>query len=80
MTDTAVAKPMFPPINSEEPNSRQRACSKALENLLRFDFNLYESEDDMQKREEVLGDLSSIVRHWILSLAQKRVRPRHPPF
>ncbi len=61
--------PLFQPINADHPTPQQLACSAALEDMLRNVFHLYESEEEMQKREEVLANLSATVKSWIQSIA-----------
>eukprot|EP00743_Colponemidia_sp_Colp-15_P001654 GILK01001807.1.p2 GENE.GILK01001807.1~~GILK01001807.1.p2 ORF type:complete len:637 (+),score=126.58 GILK01001807.1:95-2005(+) len=53
-----------PPISVTEPTPADLEDTQRLEEYLR-NSNLYESKEEAQKREEVLGKLNDIVTEWI---------------
>jgi poly(A) polymerase Pap1 len=66
-------KPLFSAISTRAPTQRQEASTNALEKLLRDTFHLYESDEGMKKREGVLAGLNTIVKAWVLSVAEQKV-------
>jgi len=62
------------PISLATPSSLDLKLSTELENILRT-FNLFESNDQSRKREEVLGKLNEIVKEWAKQTSIKKGYP-----
>ncbi|KAF2078416.1 hypothetical protein CYY_000283 [Polysphondylium violaceum] len=62
------------PISLATPSSLDLKLSTELENTLRS-FNLFESNDQSRKREEVLGKLNEIVKEWAKQTSIKKGYP-----
>jgi poly(A) polymerase len=54
------------------PTAHDLKLTAELEKTL-HEFGLYESEEESQKREEVLGKLDVIVREWVRQVSLKKV-------
>lgn len=59
-------------ISNEESAPSDELETKFIEQILRNDFNLFESREESRKREEVLGKINHIVKNVIYSLAIKK--------
>ncbi|KAL6041167.1 polynucleotide adenylyltransferase [Balamuthia mandrillaris] len=56
---------MTDPISLAGPKAHDLELTKNLENALREDFHLFESPEESQQREEVLGRLQAIANEWV---------------
>ncbi len=56
---------MTDPISLEGPTPADTDSNQQLKILLKDHFHLFESEDESQKREEVLGRLHQIANEWV---------------
>eukprot|EP00887_Chlorella_sp_A99_P007929 scaffold12.g7929.t1 len=65
------AKPFVEAISTAEPSALDLRQSRELEQYLR-DQGLYESREEAELREEVLGALDGIVKKWIRGVAAQR--------
>ncbi len=63
------------PISLAPPTIKDAKLTKSLEETL-HEFRLFESPEEIQKREEVLGRLNVLIREWVQSISAKRVRIR----
>ncbi|XP_020872875.1 nuclear poly(A) polymerase 4 isoform X2 [Arabidopsis lyrata subsp. lyrata] len=59
------------PLSLAGPSSADIKRNVELEKYL-VDEGLYESKDDTMRREEVLGRIDQIVKHWVKQLTQQR--------
>lgn len=60
------------PISLATPTEQDRKLTQELEEELK---NIYfESREESEKREQVLGKLTVIVREWVRDLSLKRVK------
>ncbi|CAH8377905.1 unnamed protein product [Eruca vesicaria subsp. sativa] len=59
------------PLSLAGPSSADFKRNLELEKFL-VDEGLYESEEDTMRREEVLGRIDQIVKHWVKQLTQQR--------
>jgi len=66
-----MLKPFVEPISLAPPTALDRKQTKDLDQYLR-DQGLYESRDEAELREEVLGQLDQIVKQWIRGVAALR--------
>lgn len=62
-----------PPISTAPPTAHDRKITDDMDKVLR-DENLYESAEEAQKREDVLGKLNLIVREWVRQVSIKKVK------
>eukprot|EP00736_Rhodelphis_marinus_P004647 Rmarinus@m.16806 len=53
------------PVSWAKPSEEDLVATENLSACLRDVYHLYESEEESQKREEVLGELNSIVCEWV---------------
>jgi poly(A) polymerase len=60
------------PIMVSEPTADDRRRTQALEATLRA-MNLYESIEESEKREEVLGKLNAILKEWVQEVCISKV-------
>ncbi|PRW58063.1 nuclear poly(A) polymerase 1 [Chlorella sorokiniana] len=67
-------KPFVEPISLAEPSPLDLKQTRDLEQLLR-DEGLYESQEEAELREIVLGRLDSIVKEWIRGVAALKGHP-----
>lgn len=58
-------------ISDEESSDYDDIESKEIENILRNDYNLYETREESRKREEVLGKLNDLIKKFIYKSALK---------
>eukprot|EP00889_Picochlorum_renovo_P002328 jgi/Picre1/29358/NNA_004748.t1 len=63
-------KDFVAPVSLAEPTEKDNVDSAALERYLREE-GLYESREEAELREEVLGKLDDIVAEWIKGVAEK---------
>eukprot|EP00301_Raphidiophrys_heterophryoidea_P003698 c11658_g3_i2.p1 GENE.c11658_g3_i2~~c11658_g3_i2.p1 ORF type:complete len:429 (-),score=69.57 c11658_g3_i2:621-1868(-) len=63
--------PLFDPISKAPPTPREEAFGKGLEQLLRDEFKLYEDDEKLTRREVVLGNLSALVKQWVIAVADR---------
>lgn len=68
------ARPFVEPISLQEPSPLDQKQTRDLEEYLRTE-GLYESQDEAELREMVLGRLDSIVKDWIRGVASLRGHP-----
>jgi len=61
-------------ISTAHPTPEEQASSEALDEYLHQE-NLYESQEEALVREEVLGQLESLVKSWIKAVAESVGRP-----
>src|SRR4051794_10458703 len=61
------------PISVAPPTAHDRKTTDDLDKVLK-DENLYESAEEAQKREEVLGKLHVLVREWVRQVSVKKVK------
>jgi poly(A) polymerase len=66
-----MLKPFVEPISLAPPTALDQKQTKDLDQYLR-DQGLYESRDEAELREEVLGQLDQIVKQWIRGVAALR--------
>lgn len=62
-------------VSLEESDENDERESKEIENILRYEYNLYESREESRKREEVLGKLNDLVNKFIYKVAIKQNMP-----
>lgn len=60
------------PISLAFPTEQNLKDTAALEKQLR-DFGLFESAEESQKREELLGKLNALVKEWIRQVSVRKV-------
>eukprot|EP00127_Corallochytrium_limacisporum_P001647 Clim_evm5s74 gene=Clim_evmTU5s74 len=60
---------LITPISSKEPDAADLKRSEELEKCLRS-FDLFESEAQLQKRQNVLGKLNRLVKEWVVEVSQ----------
>ena len=61
-----------PPIDTSPPTPSELAETEILKQIL-TDFNLYESEEEAEKREIVLGSLNNLLQQWAKEESMKMV-------
>eukprot|EP00029_Vermamoeba_vermiformis_P008840 TRINITY_DN4243_c0_g1_i1.p1 TRINITY_DN4243_c0_g1~~TRINITY_DN4243_c0_g1_i1.p1 ORF type:complete len:675 (+),score=133.96 TRINITY_DN4243_c0_g1_i1:164-2188(+) len=59
------------PISLAPPTIKDSKLTKSLEETL-HEFRLFETAEEIQKREEVLGRLNVLIREWVTSISAKR--------
>jgi len=70
-TDQIPQYGVTPPISVAMPTASDRLLSESLVKVLRS-LNLYETNDESAKREEVLGKLNQIIREWVQEVCMKK--------
>jgi hypothetical protein len=65
------------PISVAFPTPRDEQLSRHLEEYLRAS-GLFESREESENREEVLGKLNNIIRDWVHNVSLKKVTKRRP--
>ena len=63
---------VYNPMSTAEPTTSDLESSSQLEDLMRK-LNMYETKQESQNRERVLGKLISLVREWIRVVSLKNV-------
>jgi poly(A) polymerase len=63
------------PISLAPPTIKDSKLTKSLEETL-HEFRLFETAEEIQKREEVLGRLNVLIREWVQGISAKRVSIR----
>jgi poly(A) polymerase len=59
------------PISLAPPTIKDSKLTKSLEETL-HEFRLFETAEEIQKREEVLGRLNVLIREWVQGISAKR--------
>jgi len=60
---------MTDPVSLDGPTPADMESTAALEALLRDEFHLFESEEERQHREEVLGRLDQLAKEWVRTIS-----------
>jgi poly(A) polymerase len=63
------------PISVAPPTLKDEKLTKLLESVLR-EFNLFESSEESQKREQALGKLNVLVKEWAKQICLKKVNSK----
>jgi poly(A) polymerase len=64
------------PISLAPPTPKDEKLTKHLEQVLK-QFNLFESSEESQKREEALGKLNVLVKEWAKKICLKKVNRKY---
>jgi len=64
---------MTDPVSLDGPTPADMESTAALEALLRDEFHLFESEEERQHREEVLGRLDQLAKEWVRTISINKV-------
>jgi poly(A) polymerase len=62
-------------VSEEDYDENDEHESRVIENILRNDYNLYETREESRKREVVLGKLNDLVKKFIYKVAIKQNMP-----
>lgn len=64
------------PISVAEPKEIDNILTQKLEECLRA-FDLFESEEEMDHRVQVISTLNDLVKKWVKDISSARIPPEH---
>ncbi|XP_067943275.1 poly(A) polymerase type 3-like [Watersipora subatra] len=67
---------LTPPLSTDQPTAEDKAFSKALEDCMRSNFNVFETEAEINHRINVLAKVNKMVKEWI---KEETLRKNIPP-
>ncbi|XP_067941803.1 poly(A) polymerase type 3-like [Watersipora subatra] len=67
---------LTPPLSTDQPTAEEKAFSKALENCMRSNFDVFETEAEINHRINVLAKVNKMAKEWI---KEESLRKNIPP-